>query len=288
MRMLISIRIRVSGAVSAPASLSREDSVGQFRALHGVHKRRASVQGNVVISPVPNGRVGHSVRRKGHHGADDGAGDDVVPVVELVNGEGASDQNGAENGGVDEDELPHGRVVVGEDLELGVEVEVQEDEAGERGRRVATGKGLQAVVDLVWVAGADFPRVENLLVALLIVSLVIGQADVRLADVEEMRSQASDEPLEEHLKDGSGNERVQEANHGVVDVPKRANADLHEQDDDNGNHAGQKGGKPDGDDFVSKRERKLGEDDLAVGKCDGKRSRGRGVGLVDLHSELGC
>lgn len=75
--------------------------------------------------------------------------------MELVDGEGAADEGGAEQGCHDGDELPEGRVVVGGDLELGVEVERQVDEAGEGGRRVARREGLEAVVDFLLVARAD-------------------------------------------------------------------------------------------------------------------------------------
>jgi hypothetical protein len=115
----------------------------------------------VVEAPVPDGSVRHAVSRKGHDRADDGAGHHVVPVVELVNSECTTDEHRAEDGGVDDDELPHGRVVVGEDLELGVEIQVEEDETGKGSCRMAAGERLQAVVNLVWVSGADVAGVVD-------------------------------------------------------------------------------------------------------------------------------
>jgi hypothetical protein len=85
-------------------------------------------KGNVVEAEVPDAGVHHPVCAQSEHGADDGAGKNVVPVVILVDREGASDQGGAEDLGVESGELPHVRRIVGEDLELGVEVQVQEDE----------------------------------------------------------------------------------------------------------------------------------------------------------------
>lgn len=83
-----------------------------------------------MIEPkIPNTSVDHSIGRGGHDGPDDGAGEAVVPVVEFVDGEGAGDEGGAEEGRVQGEELPHGRVVVGEDFELGVEVVVEVEEA---------------------------------------------------------------------------------------------------------------------------------------------------------------
>lgn len=60
-----------------------------------------------------------------------------LPVVELVNCQGTANKARAEDRGVDCDQLPHSRVIVGKDLELGVEVKVQIDEACEGGGCVA-------------------------------------------------------------------------------------------------------------------------------------------------------
>ena len=50
--------------------------------------------------------------------------------MEFVDGEGAGDEGCAEEGRVEGDQLPHCWVVVREDLEFGVEVEVEEGETG--------------------------------------------------------------------------------------------------------------------------------------------------------------
>lgn len=97
--------------VTAPASLVREHGIAQLIGAV-VAEGHVAVQGDVVEAPVPDGRVDHAVRGKGHDGADDGSGKDVVPVVVLVDGEGAADQARAEDGHVDDDELPHGGVLV--------------------------------------------------------------------------------------------------------------------------------------------------------------------------------
>lgn len=117
----------------------------------------------MVEAPVPDGSVQHAVSRKGHDGTDDGAGNNVVPVVEFVNSERTADEHRAKDGSVDGDELPHGRVVVGKHLELRVEVQRQVDEASESRGGVATGERLQTVVDLVWVSSANVTRKVDLL-----------------------------------------------------------------------------------------------------------------------------
>lgn len=117
----------------------------------------------MVEAPIPDGCVQHTVCGKGHNSADDTSGDDVVPVVEFINSERTADEHRAEDGGVDGDELPHGRVVVGKHLELRVEVQREVDEASESRGGVAAGERLQAVVNLVWVSGANVAREVNLL-----------------------------------------------------------------------------------------------------------------------------
>lgn len=207
-------------AMGAPASTSGEDSIDKLGTFVAVSETGSAVEGDVVVSPVPDGGVGHSVGGECHDGTNNGAGQDVVPVVELIDTEGTADQTSTEDGGVDGDELPHGRVVVGEDLELGVEVEVQEDEASESSSGVATGHRLQAVVDLIGVSSANLLGVVQLHEALLVVTLAIRLGNVRLADIEEMRTKSSDEPLDEDLEDGGGDERVEEADGGIVEIPE--------------------------------------------------------------------
>jgi hypothetical protein len=105
--------------------------------------------------------------------------------VEFVNGKGTANQAGAEQWGVDGDELPHSGVVVGEDLQLGVKVEVQVDEACECSSGVARRHGLESVVDLGLVARADAAVVHDLAVAI----TDLNGVDGRLADEEEVRAE---------------------------------------------------------------------------------------------------
>ena len=91
----------------------------------------------MIDTEVPHAGVDHAVAGKGHNSANDGAGKTVVPVVELVDRESAGDKGGAQDRRVDGDELPHRWVVVAPDLEFGIEVEIQEDEACECGGGVA-------------------------------------------------------------------------------------------------------------------------------------------------------
>ena len=80
--------------VGAPASLAGEHGVVEAveRAGSGaVDERSVAQHGDVVEAEVPDRGVHHAVAAEGHEGADDRAGEHVVPVVELVNGERAAD-----------------------------------------------------------------------------------------------------------------------------------------------------------------------------------------------------
>ncbi|KAK4986855.1 hypothetical protein LTR66_007755 [Elasticomyces elasticus] len=94
------------------------------------------------------------------------------------------------------------RMVVRPELELGGEIEVEEDEGGEGGRGVSPRHRLERVVDLVPVPGADRAVVHHLAEAV----ADVARCDKGLADVVEVRAQAADEPFDEDLEDGGGDE----------------------------------------------------------------------------------
>lgn len=109
-------------------------------------------------------------------------------------------------------------MVVGEYLQLGVEVQEQVDEASESRGRMARWERLQTVVDLVLVASAYAAIVHNSSPAS--ASLLSKGRNIGVADGEEMRAQTSDEALEHDLEDSGGDQRVQKAQDGIVDVPE--------------------------------------------------------------------
>ena len=189
--------------------------------------------------------------------------------MELVDCEGAADEAGSENRGIDGDEFPHGRVVVREHLQLRVQVAVQVHEARERRRRMSTRHALQAIVDLVLVARADAAVEHDLAVAVCDVALRdhVG-GDDGLADCEEVGAQTADKPFDEDLEDGGGDEGVEEADGGIVDVPEGAHADLADEEDSEGDEEGHEGRGPDGDDLITEGVGELRVDDLAVGEDD--------------------
>lgn len=94
---------------------------------------------DVLTAEVPDGSVGHTVSGESHDSTNNGSGENVVPVVELVNGQGPTNEACTEDRSVDGNELPHGRVVVGEDLQLRVQVAVEVHESCERCRGMARG-----------------------------------------------------------------------------------------------------------------------------------------------------
>lgn len=269
-------------AALAPTGLAGEDSIVQL-SLGTVVKSLATVQGNVVEAEVPDGSVGHAVRGEGKGDSDGGTGEDVIPVVELVNSERATDEDGTKDGDVGDDQLPHGGVVVGKDLEFGVEVQVEVAEAGEGSGGVSTGETLERVVDLLHIAGANLLGNVQALESSGAVSgagdATLASSDTRqigLASLEEVRAQATDEELDEDLENGGANEGVEKADDSVVDVPEGADADLHEKDDADGDDGSEEGSKPNGNDFVAHRVGKLRVDNFTIGEGDGERTvRGR-------------
>lgn len=131
------------------------------------------MQRDVVEPPVPDGGIGHPIGREGHDCTDDGASSNVVPVVVLVDGEGSTNQDSSQNRGIRRDQLPHGRVIVGENLELGVEVEVEVDEASKCGGGVSARHGLQRIVDLFLVASANVTGIVDASEALSVVARAV-------------------------------------------------------------------------------------------------------------------
>lgn len=130
-------------------------------------------------------------------------------------------------------------MIVGEDLQLGIEVEVQEDETSEGGGGVARRHRLETVVDLLPVTSADATVEHDLAIAIanvsgrstVLVSIVVAVEvktlrNDRLTDSEEMGTKTANEPLDEDLEDGCRDQSVEESNGGVVDVPEGASTDL--------------------------------------------------------------
>lgn len=201
---------------------------------------------------------------------------------DLLNAESTGNQARAEEGHVGNRHLPQAGMVVGKDLELGVEVEVQKDEASKGRRGVAAGHTLQAVIDLLAIAGADVRGEVDVLETTDAVRGSPDKSRVGLAHVEEVRAQTTNEPLDEDLEDGGRDQAVENTEAGVVEIPKGANADLHDQEDEHGDEGGEKRGRPDGNDFLAERVGKLGVYDLAVGEGDGEGAGGGRRGEVDL------
>lgn len=117
-------------------------------------------QRNMVEPKVPNRRIHHPIRYERENRADERARDDVGRLVVPVDGEGAAHDESAEEREHGDEEFPELRLVVGEELELGVEVERHEDCGGEGGGCVAAGEGLHGFPEVFgFFAGAYLCRV---------------------------------------------------------------------------------------------------------------------------------
>lgn len=81
-----------------------------------------------------------------------------------------------------------------------------------------------------------------------------------------------------------GYQTIEQTNDGVVDIPERADADLHQQEDCDGHQACQQRSSPDRNDLMSQRVRKLGIDNLAVLKEYRKGARRCRVRFIDAEA----
>ncbi len=139
----------------------------------------------MVESKVPNTCINHSISADCHHSSNDCTRKTVVPVVKFINRQCTCDESGTEKWRVDGDELPESWVVIGEELQLGIQVKIKKDEASEGGSRVSGGEGFERVIDRVLVTGADAAVVHDLAEA--IPSVGAGW-DNRLASGKEVRT----------------------------------------------------------------------------------------------------
>jgi hypothetical protein len=219
----------------------------------------------------------------------------------LVNGKGATNQASSEDRCVKSDEFPHSRVVVGEDLELGVEVQVKVDKASEGSGGVTGGHRLKAVINLALVTRTDATVEHDLTVAICDVAIgatgldtiIVGADGVEnvgrndgFADGEEVRTKASNEPFDEDLENGCGDQSIEKSNGSVVDVPEAASPDLNDQKDGKGDEEGHKSGSPNGDDLVAHRVGELRVDDFSILEDDGEAAaRGR---ISKVYTQTDC
>lgn len=146
----------------------------------------------MVEAEVPYAGVDHAVCRECENSTDNGSGQKVVPVVVGVDGERSCNQASSKNRHVSDDQLPHGRMVVAPDLELGVEVEVKKDEARECSSCVSAGHRFEGIVDFVFVSSADFAIIHD--VAETIASLSAIDWGARLANCEKVWAKTTNQP----------------------------------------------------------------------------------------------
>jgi hypothetical protein len=130
-------------------------------------------------------------------------------------------------------------------------------------------KGFERIVDLVLITGADRTVIHDLSEAVASFLRCDG-GDVGLADGEEVRTETTDQPFEENLEDGSGDERVEESDDCIVGIPERANADLADENDDDGDESAEKCSEPDGDDLFAYWVCELRVYDFTVLEVDGE------------------
>ena len=162
-------------------------------------------------------------------------------------------------------------MVVRPHLELRIEIQVEEDEPSECSSAVAARKALERVINLLGIAGADFAVVHDPAEA--VASLCAKGRYGRLTNSQEVRTQTSNQPLQEDLEDGSRDERVEQANDRVVDVPETSNADLHDQEEEDRNQCCKERCSPYWHDLFAERVRELWIHDVAIWEVDREAAR---------------
>ena len=213
----------------------------------------------------------------------------TYPVVVFVDGQGTADQAGSKNRCVKSDELPHSRVMVGEDLQLGVEVQIQVDKSSEGSRGVTRGHGLETVVDLLPVTRADAAVEHDLAVSICDVTVAATSVNAIVvgADGREKfgRAQTTNKPLDEDLKDSGSDQGVEQTDGCVVDVPEAASADLNDQEDSKGNEESHQSSSPNRNDLVTHRISELGIDNLTILEDDGEAAAWCWVSEVNTKTD---
>jgi hypothetical protein len=109
-------------------------------------------------------------------------------------------------------------MMVGEHLQLRIQVEIEKDETSKSGCGVAARKALERIINGVPIAGANRTVIHDLPQPISYLDAVVG--DYWLADCQEVRTKATNEPFEEDLEDCSCDQGVEQTDDGVVDVPE--------------------------------------------------------------------
>ena len=91
----------------------------------------------MIEAEIPNTCIDHSVRAESHASTNDGAGQDISPVMILVGRKRTTDQRRAQDRHVSDDELEVRRMVIAPDFKFRVEVEIEKHKATERCRDMA-------------------------------------------------------------------------------------------------------------------------------------------------------
>ena len=200
----------------------------------------------------------------------------------LVDGQSSADETCSQDGCPESDEFPHGRMMIGEDLQLCVEIVEQEQKACPGCSAVTAWHRLKRVVDLIGVASADVALKHDASVSR---PDTLDGSWIRIADSQEVRSQTADEPLDEDLEYRSRDQRVEQADDSIVHIPEASDADLHAQDDEDGDQGCHESRRPDGDDLMAERICELWIDDLAIVEEHGEGARWCWIGVVDTKSD---
>ena len=82
-----------SSVFMTPACLVCPDcrlKAASARTTSTITESSMTCQRDVIEAEIPNGSIDHAICRKRHYSADDCPGEDIIPVVEFVNGKSAA------------------------------------------------------------------------------------------------------------------------------------------------------------------------------------------------------
>jgi hypothetical protein len=118
---------------------------------------------------------------------------------------------------------------------------------------------------LLVISRANLSIVHDLSVS---VASHLSREDIRPADGEKVWTKTSNKPFQKHLKYCGRYQRVEQADNSIVDVPKRLDTNLHEEDNGDGDKGSQQGRSPDRDDLFTEGVCKFRINNLTVLKID--------------------
>ena len=114
-------------------------------------------------------------------------------------------------------------------LQLSIKIEVKVDETSKSSGCVSGRKRFKRIIDRVRVSSTDRTIIHDLKES------IARSSDIWIANSQEMRTKTTNQPFEPDLKDCRSNDRVEQSNNCIVDIPERSYSDLRNEYEDDRN-----------------------------------------------------